>query len=216
MSLIRGNALELIQKLFDIPGSQASATTDLDTANISQVVDVLTVARRSTRDAVRAGYYQGVLENVHSGADDELSFIDPYNVGGSASAPYPASVPLGWDVWLLGVSGFRSSGAGGLTGATVSLNPGIPQQGWGQDDTGAVVAATGPRYAVAAFDTISTLTAALDVMQTEAGLVYQPINQRIERGVLFDFHSTAAAAAEFQMIFITGLFPAGLGQDLAT
>jgi len=40
------------------------------------------------------------------------------------------------------------------------------------------------------------------------------VNIRIPRGATLAFHSTSAAAAEFQMAFLLGLFPAALGQDV--
>ena len=51
---------------------------------------------------------------------------------------------------------------------------------------------------------------------TEQGLNYQPINLRLPRGTNLVFSSEAAAAAEFQMLCILGLYPAGMGQDVSS
>jgi len=169
VSIITGNQLALIQKVFEIAGSQISAVTELDDANISQVVTINELVRRATIDQVPCGWWQGVLENVHSGADTELSFIDPYAAGPDANAPFPAVVPDSFDIWLCGVSGARSSGVGGLTSAVASINPAGSTQAWGRDDSGAPLGAIGPRMVMAVFDNIVDTSLSQDPMETQQG-----------------------------------------------
>jgi len=216
MPLIEGNQLRLLNRIFGLAGDGISGTTQLDDKGITLVSEVSAIMRRGDTYGVLTGWYQGTLENVHSGADDEVSSIDPYAPGASAVAPYPANVPEGFDIWLLGVGGRRSSGSGGLTAGAASVNPDAVTAGWGQDDGGAALGAIAPRIIVAQFDGLSTINAgfSLPPMITEQGLTYQPVGMRVPRGALMDFHSTAAAAAEFQMSFVIGLYPEGLGQDV--
>lgn len=189
----------------------------LDETNLSLVLPVVPDVARRSGAGIEAGWFVGLLENVHSAADSESSFIDPYNPGANSIAPYPEIVPIGYDVWLIGVSGTRSAGSGGLTGAIFVLNPGDTSQGWGQDDAGAAVVGT-PSIRLALFDSISELVQAVatDPMITEQGATYVPIGIRIPRNSLLGFETEAAAAAEFQGQFLLGLFPAGLGQDVGT
>jgi len=223
MALIKNAVLKPLQQLLGIaPGTQP---TDVDLGNVSLTLPITdSIVRRSSQLVIpHGGWFQGILENVHSAADDEISAMPVYSPpAADVVAPFPSPVGPEWDVWLIGVSGRRSSGSGGLTGATASITPSSAspfQQAWGRDDSAAPVVGTA-RMVLAQFDAISTITAALtaadDPMITEQGLTYQPINMRLPRGCTLAFHSTSAAAAEFQMMFILGLFSAGLGQDVAT
>jgi len=216
VSQITGNQLALIQKVFEIAGSQISAVTELDDANISQVVTINELVRRATIEQVPCGWWQGVLENVHSGADTESSSIDPYAPGADSFAPFPLSVPESFDIWLCGVSGSRSSGAGGLTSGVASINPADSTQAWGRDDAGAPITATGPRMVVAIFDNIVATSLSQDPMETQQGETFVKVGIRMPRGTAISFHSTSAAAAEFQMHFLLAVHPAGMGQDVVT
>jgi len=216
MTIVKNPLLGSLQTLIGI--SPAPVPLVLDESNISLVLPIVPdIARRSQQIGPLGGWFQGVLENVHSGADGEASNMDPYNPGASAVGAYPPVIPDGYDVWLMAVGGERSSGSGGLTGALMSMNPAPAAQGWGQDDQAAPVIAT-PRFYVARFDALSeTVTVvANDPMITEAGETFVHVGLRIPRGGFIGFHSESAAAAEFQAIFIMGLFPAGLGQDVLT
>jgi len=121
----------------------------------------------------------------------------------------------GFDIWILGCSLVRSSGAGGLTSGRCGINPGTTVQGLGIDDAGAAVVAT-PIMGLARFDAVDESLSGVEADGiTEAGLNYQPINLRFPRGSLLVFSSEAAAAAEFQLLCLMGLFPAGMGQDVS-
>lgn len=216
MSLIPGNQLRLISKLMGLSQQAIAGISDLDDKNISQVLTTNELVRRGLTEANLGGWYQGLLENVHSVADGETSSIDPYAPGASFVAPYPALVPEGWDVWLLGVGGVRSSGAGGLTGALMQIDPLRTQVGWAQDDAGAPVTAVSPAWTIARFDSVSAEIGGVqaDPMLTEAGDCFVHVGVRLPRGITIVFHSEAAAAAEFQAQFLMGLFPEALGQDI--
>jgi len=214
--IITGDQLALVNKVFEIPTSQMAGATNIDDGDVSQVVEVNEFVRRSTVLGISCGWWQGVLENVHTAGDTENSFIDVYAPGADANAPFPGAVPEGIDIWLCGVSGARSSGAGGLTSGVASINPAASTQAWGRDDAGAPLGAIGPRMVVAVFDNIVATSLSQDPMETQQGLTYVPVGIRLPRGSSLDFRSTAAAAAEFQMHFLLAVHPEGMGQDVVT
>lgn len=215
MSLVKNPILAPLQRLIGTsPAPRGSI--NLDDENISQTLPVVPHLMRRSLAGIESGWFLGLMENVHGAADFESSFIDPYNPGALAVAPYPGTVESDFDVWVLGVSGIRSSGAGGLTGALFVINPADTSQGWGVDDAAAQVLGT-PALKVARFDGLeTTITQTFDPMITEAGLTYQPVGIRVPRGGLLGFDTESAAAAEFQGQWLIGLFPAGLGQDVVT
>jgi len=198
---------------------QGSGSTALDSANLQQTIDVARIVRRS-RTTGFSGFFTGILENVHSAADGERSEIFPYSPGPNNFPPYPGVVPNDLDVWLIGCSGARTSGAGALAGATFSINLVSAFQGWGQDDAGAGVAAGNMlgNITVARFDSIdSSVTAStFDPMKTDGGQAWVPVGLRLPRGCRLRFETEAGAAAEFQGLFLLGLFPITMGQDIAT
>ena len=212
MAQIPGSQLRWVQKVFGLAGQQLSGATNLDDGDVTQVLEVGQLARRGENPALDQLFY-GVLENVHGAADSETSNIQPYTPGASATPPFPDPVPEEFDLWLYGVSGVRSSGAGGLVGALLSFNPFAQLQGWGDDDQGAPVIAS-PFITVARFDSVSDgVVANRDPMLTEAGDPYIALNMRLPRNLTLVFDSESAAAAEFQMVLWMGIFPVGLGQD---
>jgi len=216
MSIITGDQLALIQKAFDLAASQMAGATNLDDGDVSQVLTVNEFVRRSTVQNVNCGWWQGTLQNVHSGADTENSTINPYAPGADAFAPFPGVVPEGIDVWLCGITGARSSGVGGLVSGIASINPAPSSASWGRDDSGDPLASGGPRMVLAVFDNIVDTSLSQDPMETQAGLTYQPVGIRIPRDSTISFHSTSAAAAEFQMSFLLAVHPAAMGQDVVT
>jgi len=216
MSVVKNPILTTLQKLIGI--SPIPGPTVLDDDSISLVLPVLPEVARRSLSGIETGWFSGVMENVHSGADSEASNIDPYAVGALAIAPYPSVIGDEFDLWLIGVCGRRSSGAGGLSGAVFSMNPPATTQGWGVDDTGAALV-TSPTVTVGFFDGVEEVVQAFtsDPMINSLTLqTFIPVGLRVPRGALLGFETEAAAAAEFQGQFVMGLFPAGLGQDVAS
>jgi len=219
MSFITGDQLRLVTKLFELRGSSLSGVTDLDADNLSQTVPIIPeIVRRSLTEANAGGWNEGLLVNEHTDAETLESTIDPYEPGAASVAPYPASVPLGWDVWLLGVSAVRvdSAGTGAYSTAMLALNPGANSQSWGIDDSGVAVAG-GPRIMLARFD------GGLDVnlvgvnppLLTEAGETFVPLGVRVPRQAsAIEWHSDSVATCTLRAHIILGLFPEGLGQDV--
>jgi len=218
MALITGDQLKQIQKILGLPIAQVSGITDIDMGNVSLTMGISDIVRRGASIGTIDGWFLGVLQNVHSGADGERSEIDPYNPGADAVAPFPAVVPEGWDIWLLGASLIQITPSGTLlTAAQILLNPQPFSQGWGRDDTGSPVAATNG-LTVARFTSVVNDVTDLGAEAgiTDQGLPHQPIRMRVPRGSTISFSSESSAAATFRALLVCGLFPSALGQDGVT
>jgi len=212
MSVIKNPILLPLQSIIGITPTPKPVVVDDE--NVSLVLPIGDIIRRARANGPTGGWFEGVLENVHSGADDESSSIDPYNAGADAVPPYPRTVDPAFDIWLLGVSGQEQAAGNGLTMAIMGVNPPNHSQGWGRDDAGDPVVAS-PTIRIARFDGLDTATGITGPpMITEQGLVYQPVNMRLPRGCTITFESTSAGISVFRAIFLMGLFPAGLGQDV--
>jgi len=213
MPIVKNPILKALQDMVGI--SPEPSPTVLDTDNVSLTLPIVpNIVRRSSGLGVSDGWFTAIMENVHSAADDEDSTLDPY-ASGDGSVNVPSPIPPGWDVWLLGVTGQRSSGAGDLTSAVLSVNPAPHSQGYGIDDNGAVVVTSTPLHLVQ-FDALNTDGAFARASMTElvSGKLWVPLNLRLTRASSLRFDSRAAAAAEFQLLMIMGVFPASLGQDV--
>jgi len=214
MPLLKSPLILRLQAL--LGGPVVGGATSVDTDNISLTMPVIPeLARRSIVAGPVEGWYTSIFENVHSAADGEVSTIDPYEPGGAAVAPYPASVPRDQDVWLLKAYALRSVGTGGLTAGYLMMNPSPFQQGWGIDDQAAAVVDT-PPVVLARWDVIEATVGAEEPALTEQGECMVDIGIRIGRGATLRFDTESAAAAEFQCVMLMGLFPSTLGQDVAT
>ncbi len=217
MSQVTNSLLGLVQKL--IGGAPGSGVTNLDDENLTQVLPIVPdIGRRGLTIGNIGGWHVGILENGHAGDDGEVSSILPYRPADDNVAPYPSPVPDGFDVWLLGIAGRRVSGTGTLAGADMGLNVPTAGQGWGVDDEGASVLAT-PIIQLAKFDGIDTsIGPSNDPMITEGGQYFVRVGLRVPRGgtLVFASESGGAAAVVFHAMFVLGLFPAGLGQDVVT
>lgn len=222
MATIKGLGLSLIQKLYSLPSAQILGVTDLDTDSVSQTLPIIPNILRRSDNIIgnnQGGWLQGVMENVHSGADDEVSTYRPYDgtAAGSttlvgAAAGFPAPIPSGWDLWILGCSLERTSGAGTVVGL-LALN-GNPL-GWGIDDAGAAVTDT-PLFNLARFTSIVADAAALAYGIGADGQPWQPVNLRLPGQIALEFHTTSSAAVTVQLAILMGLFPEAMGQDVVT
>lgn len=223
---IHSGALTILNRILGIAGSRTGASqTDLDDGNLSQVLNVNPIVRRS-RTPGNTGWFYFLIENNHAGADDEVGTVDPYGIGAGgngAVAPYPIApvdggkgVPPDLEVHLIGVGLNRNSASGALAGALCAIIPLTTQQGFGVDDAGAQHLA-GININVARWDSINSATTAFGegVGVSATGVPFVPVNMRIPRGALIRFSSTSGAAAIFTMYGVLGLFPISLGQDVS-
>lgn len=218
MTIVKRPILGILQNLIGI--APKSVALVLDEGNISLTLPIVPhITRRSQTIGNVGGIFSGILENVHSGADDETSTIQPYKAAAFAIAPYPELLGVDTDLWLLGVSLIASSGTPALAGAVFSLNLQSETQGWGRDDQSAPVTSGSPMCITAwdgTFTACSAYTGGDPCTIVGTGLIHDTPNIRLPRGVTLRLATTSGAAGEFRLLFLMGLFPAGLGQDVAT
>ena len=217
---IEGPQLSLIQRILGKArlGSAAGTTHIADSEVLQTLPIVPSIVRRSAEfSGQSSGWYTGVLRNVHSAADDEESFIDPYRVGGSGFGGWPARLPDEYDVWIHQVSLQRTSGAGEVTGAQLRLGSVGASRflGWGQSDAPAALNSQAAPVLVA-FGAVNTNTGSGIDCATVLGTgeIAAILNYRIRRDTLIVFDSTVGAAATLDLVMTIGLFPAGMGQDV--
>jgi len=217
---ITGDQLRLIPKLFGLGGGQVSGATNIDGSDVTQVANVIPeILRRSMTAPSTGGFFVGLMENVHSGADDERSTIDPYNPGAAlARGGYPAAVPEGWDVWVLKASCLRTAGAGDNTGSQLRLDTGGTEfgLGWAVEDGGGIASLLTTAPLLVQWSNINVETAlGLDpCLEIGTGLLYTEPKVRVRRGYNLTFDSTSTAAITLQCVILLGLFPEGMGQDI--
>lgn len=220
MRQIEGDALVQLNRILGIGGAQNLPPTMLDDGNLSQVMDVVAVVRRSRTLGPTGGWYHGLFSNAHAANGALTSELDPYIPGAAATAGFPASVARGYDIWLVGAAVNRSAGDAALDGAALGIDPTNPQQAFGINNAGAQVAGSGI-IPFAFWDALNTSIAAglLPPAETIANLVYQPISVRWPRGgANMRFVSDVSGlttATTINCSVLLGVFPEGLGQDIS-
>lgn len=216
MSIIKNAILLPIQHLIGQAPAPTPAVVDDDSVSLTLPI-IPDIARRSLASQPSGGMFTGQLENNHVSDDAIVSTINVYAAGDDAVAPWPTPVPDHFDVWWIGCCAIHASGSGGLSEALVGYNPANFVQGWGRDQSGALVPGSPPMF-FGRWDAIAGgATGSADApLLTEAGQTWIPVNQRIPRGTNLRFQtlSSGAAAVEFRCLFLMGLFPSAMGQDV--
>jgi len=213
---INSGALEPLNKAFGLTGAGSRETVLLD-GSLDQVIDTVPIARRGGTLAGSQGMFSMQLQTVHAGAGNLQVDINPYAVGTTGqSAPFPAAVPAGIDLWLISAQVARRAGADTPTATLIMRQqPG----GFGIDDSGAAVALD-QEIMLASWDGIATTGASTRMTETGTGKLFAEIGLRIPRnpaaaGQDLSFRSSAAAVAvTLDCILLFGYFPSALGQDV--
>ena len=212
---IESDALDRVYRVLGLSGGALPKGTILDDGNVSQVLSINEIVRRSRTSAATSGWFYAIFQNVHAAAGPLTSSIDPYDPGVAVLAPYPDPVPRGFDLYILRAMLRRNSGAGGLDGAVFSMNGGVGQQAWGVNDDGTATGASQDPMPFALFTGLDTSTTSAVGLSGD-GSVNVPVNLRVPQGLLnITLRTDAAAAATFRGYLIMGLFPEALGQDVA-
>lgn len=218
---INSSVLGGLNRILGIAGvgnAGSAPETQLDDDNLTQVIGVLPIVRRSSLGAnASGGWWYWVQQHVHAAAGGLASSLNFYNpVDGTNFNGWPSPVPRGMDVWVGAFCGRRTAGAGTLGGAVLIMNGTTPDQGMGIDDAGSGLQLING-MPVCEWDELSTaISTGPDSFRNSLTLqtMYQPMI-RIPRGGTFGAGSEAVgAAATFIFQGIAGLFPEGLGQDL--
>jgi len=213
---IEGSQLDIIRKLFGTvrgPGS-----TIIEDDQVIQTLPVVPeIVRRGNTPTGSAGLFMGVMHNVHSGADDERSTLNPYEPGAFAANQFPAAISDAFDIWVLDAVLTRASGAGNADGAQLRLGAqGSEFLGFAVTDS-ALFIDSGLTTILAAFGGTTNADAAAGFELTPevgTGKLIATVNRRIRRGMTMILDTTSSAAATFDLAMTLGLFPAGMGQDV--
>lgn len=212
MREVRSDALDAIGRALGLSGP-VRGTVQFTDGILEQVIDVAPLIRRGRTQAATDGIYTAVLQNVHAAANTQTSTVSPYDVAAAdAIAPYPAPMPAGFDIWLISAYLEQDSGSGTLSAALI-VNFRDQQQGWGRNQAGAAVVATGTQL-LAFWDALATQTREFGILN-ELG-IWKKIGLRLPADSATDlvFSSTSSAAATFSLHLLLGVFPIGLGQDV--
>jgi len=209
---LRSDSLDVVALALGIAQS-AGELSVFDDAFLSQVLDISSLVRRGRTLGASTGWYYGVMECVHAGADNQVTTLDPYSIDSQTQAPWQNPVPKGFDIWLGVITSKKITGAGNQTIGTFELLPDASQRSFGEDNAGGVVI-TNETLVLALADALITTSNGTDFF-TYQGAPSVTVNQRIARGSQIRYRSTSDGAATLQTYFTIGLFPVGLGQDIA-
>ena len=213
---VDAQTLSEVAKALGLSGAPA-AQTEFSDGHLDQVVDVARYIRRGRTPAQTTGWYYIVLENAHGAPGDKKTLVDPYNPTlANVQAPYPAPVPLGWDLWLASAHLVRSSGTGTVVGAALSIDPVLLQRAIGQDDAGGPITTDLPMTLKLWNGTFDDAGAILGTGTFNGNFPDPRIGIRLRRNAKLQFDSTnGVTGCDLQCYVLVGLFPAGSGQDVA-
>jgi len=208
---IDSDALGILTKALGLTGA-GSPITELTDGVVDQALDVVPIIRRGRTQEPSSGIYTAIMQNIHAVADTETTQVDPYNVGTGVIPPYPDPLPPQFDLWLLSATVRRQSGAATVQ-ASLHIQYGTRQQGWGVDDAGVAVVGSAP-VPVGYWDALVSTQTTFALLNGANG-PNQNIMRRIPRApnLTIEFTTVASAAATFNCELVLGVFPVSLGQD---
>lgn len=208
MKHITSDALQEVNRILGITGAGSQETEFMD-GTLDQVLDAGPLIRRGRTLGRSEGLWQAIMQNVHPvGAETIFSVVTPYNQTVGVINGYPALVPRGFDIWLLGAEVINISG-GGVTTAGLFLNVDGTAQAFGEDDMGAAVVSS-PHHTFAYWpDTVLQTFRVQDPVPQRA----MRIPRGVDPGTSLTFSTTATLASTWECSLLLGLFPSALGQD---
>lgn len=187
-------------------GGGGEQTTTLDDGNVSQVLPIEKIIRRSLTFARSSGIFWFGFQTIHVGAGVLTSSIDPWLSNPGVNA-YPTIMPRGFDVWVLYCSARRLSGAGDLTGGSFEIA--LPANSRGK---GTAMTALLP---IGIWDSIETITLQESLVTQDGDTMLRP-NLRLPQDAFLQFRTNSTGVATFDCVAVLGVFPSGLDQDVAT
>jgi len=213
MKVITSTALNEVNRALGITGRGAAVTEFLD-GQLDQVLDVGSLIRRGRSLGDGRGIFYGVLQNVHTDAETLVSQMNPYDPAVGNLNGYPAPLPIGYDVWLIGAAVDQVSGGGTLE-ALLFIDPPSNMQGWGVNDSGVAVV-TGGEFPIARWNAVVTSTEEVGIQAD--GLPWARLGIRMMRGHQIDavlrFSSTSSLTSTFNCFILMAVVPIALGQDV--
>lgn len=220
MRLFDSGALELLNRALGLSGSGAQ-NTQLSDELVNQTFDIGGVARRGRElTAGSTGIYWGVLQTSHATAGPISVTVDPYSPAAALVVNgYPTPTPPGWDIYLFGadlriVSGNNAD----FLDAALMVVPPASQVAFASDEGSGMappIVNTGVNLAI--WDTALTVAGRPMVTNAVSGESWRKFGFRLRRGASLVLASTAqnTNTVTLQCHMLLGIFPAGLGQDIA-
>jgi len=212
---IDSDALSQVTRQLGVSGI-GEGVAILDDQELRQVLDVGPAVRRGRADVANGGWFWGVLHNVHLGASALSSFINPYEADGFELTSYPANVDVSrFDIWIIGATLRVFSGASSITNASFFMGAPLRSLAFGKDDMAAAVTPVGGGFIMASWGNSVFADTTLTWIARREGQQFVPLNIRMPRGSNLIFDSTSPGVTTYELAIIMGLFPIGLGQDVA-
>lgn len=208
---IDSQALYNLKRVLGTAG-RGGGSTELEDDTLTQVLDIWPVVRRSRTMANSSGIFNGAIRNIHGAADSQATTVDLYNPGDLAHRGWPSTVPMGFDVWVLGAQLQRDAGASNITGGLLRLTAG-DTFGLGIGAPSGFEPSDSP--ILAAFGASPTTGPSVIAVYPELGTgkAVAKIGARIRRGFVLSLDTTSGGTCTVRCIMTLGLFPEGLGQD---
>jgi len=229
---MNSQALVLLDRILGLSGSSSGEQyTTLDDGNVQQVIEISDIARRSLTPANTTGLFIATLQNRHEAATGlNRNPVDPYNLADTVTMAYrtntwPVPVPRGFDIWLIDASVYTEGNATRLDWAELDLFTPTTHTAWAvrRDDMGTQeqIANDTAHLGIARWDTAlpDSMTGVASVQRwaTVNDEIRVSINRRLRRGTQINFKTfTNALYIDVNVDLTLGLFPEGLGQDVAT
>jgi len=210
---IDSGALSILNRILGLAGSGGSQRTELEDGLVTQVLDVASIVRRSRAASGSEGIFYGLLQNTHAVANSQSSTIDPYAPGTLQWNTYPASIPDGFDVWVLGCSSFSTLTGSNFSEGILELISSERHLGWAVDQAGAAI---GGAIALSTVLARWDIAGSFNINLTHEEQSFVKAGIRVRRGQTISFSSTSSGALTTRVAVILGVFPSALGQDAST
>ena len=212
-------ALALLNRAFALAGQPSGQTTLLD-GEVTQVVDVGPIARRSL--APQGGLFYTTVTINHTFAGHLAASFNPYDPkhgtpGSLSHNGYPVEVPSGFEVWVIQAAAITNDATDFLSLA-LSLNLAPRLQGISIYNTAGTISSPTPvetYFPLALWDGVATVKTGVYYLTNPDGLFITRLNQRVRRGTLLDVisQSDTSGTVANTLVISMGLFPVCLGQD---
>ncbi len=208
MQEIDSSVLSRVSKVLQLstPGSEI---TEFQDEVLQQTLDVGPIARRGLTLTLTEGIYGASILNTHTGVQATITtIVDPWNLAGAETAPFPAAIPESMDLWLLMASAFTGTGGGSFDSADLTLIVPARNRAFGAaGSVGMRIMGLNSEIALVGGNFLSQNT-------TPEGIPLR-IGMRVPRGATIRWRTRngGATSPTFQVDMFLGLFPASLGQD---
>lgn len=206
--LVDSQALQAVSRTLQLstPGAQETLFVD---ERLEQTIDVTPMVRRGLTLAGSEGVYSANIRNTHLGSEGNIvTVVNPWALGLTANPPFPGTIPLNQDLWIIGFDGITVSGDGAFDSAFFDIFvPGV-SQAFGTATSNIVLAGFGNELELAGEFFLGVHSNSAQHMFSQRGI-------RVPRNSTFRWHTrnVGSTSPVYQINLLLGLFPAGLGQD---